>query len=265
VADAQVDLDGFVRREETFDGKSYPVYQGGTGPAVIVIHEIPGLHPGVVNFARHIVQAGFTVVMPSMFGTPGRTASGGYALEMVAHVCVSREFHMFALGQSSPIVTWLRALAARAHDECGGRGVGAIGMCFTGGFALGMAVDERMLAPVLSQPANPAAVGARRRTSIDISPADFDRVKQRAAAGACRVLGLRFTADRAVPEERFAMLRRELGDAFIAIEIDSSPGNPYGIPTSSHSVLTEHLVERPGHPTVEARARVLEFLRTQLT
>ncbi len=172
---------------------------------------------------------------------------------------------MFAFGQSSPIVTFLRALAARAHEECGGRGVGAIGMCFTGGFALSMAVDERMLAPVLSQPASPAAMGARRRTSIDISPADFDRVKQRAAAGACRVLGLRFTADRAVPEERFAMLRRELGDAFIAIEIDSSRGNPFGIPASSHSVLTEHLVEQPGHPTVEARDRVLEFLRTQLT
>jgi dienelactone hydrolase len=172
---------------------------------------------------------------------------------------------MFALGRSSPIVTWLRALAAQAHEECGGRGVGAIGMCFTGGFALGMAVDERMLAPVLSQPANPAAVGARRRTSIDITPADFARVKQRAVAGACQVLGLRFTADPAVPEERFAMLRRELGDAFIAIEIDSSPGNPHGIGKASHSVLTEHLVDRPGHPTVEARERVLDFLRAQLT
>ena len=265
VADAQVDFDGFVRREETFDGKTYPVYQGGAGPAVIVIHEIPGLHPGVVNFARHIVTAGFTAVMPSLFGTPGREASGGYAMASLARVCVSREFHMFALGQSSPIVMWLRALAAKAHEECGGRGVGAIGMCFAGGFALGMAVDDRMLAPVLSQPANPAPVGARRRSSIDISPADLDRVKQRAAAGACQVLGLRFTADPAVPEARFAMLRRELGDAFIAIEIDSSPGNPYGIAKGSHSVLTEHLVEQPGHPTVEARDRVLEFLRAQLT
>jgi dienelactone hydrolase len=265
VADAQVDFEGFTRRDETIEGQTYAVYQGGTGPAVIVIHEIPGLHPGVVDFARHVVAAGFTVVMPSLFGTPGRKASGGYAMESLARVCVSREFHMFALGQSSPIVTWLRALAAKAHEECGGRGVGAIGMCFTGGFALGMAVDDRMLAPVLSQPANPAPIGARRRTTLDISPADFDRVKQRAAAGACRVLGLRFSADAAVPEVRFAMLRRELGDAFIAIEIDSSPGNPYGIPKSSHSVLTEHLVEQPGHPTVEARERVLEFLRTQLT
>lgn len=265
MADTQVDFDGFTRREETFNGATYPVYRGGTGPAVIVVHEIPGLHPGVVDFARHIVAAGFTVVMPSLFGTPGREASGGYAMASLARVCVSREFHMFALGQSSPIVTWLRALAAKAHDECGGRGVGAIGMCFTGGFALGMAVDDRMLAPVLSQPANPAAIGARRRTSLDISPADFDRVKQRATAGACQVLGLRFTADPAVPEARFATLRRELGDAFIAIEIDSSPGNPYGIPKSSHSVLTEHLVEQPGHPTVEARGRVLDFLRTQLT
>src|SRR5258705_5288506 len=174
MADAQVDFDGFVRRSETFDGKTYPVYQGGAGPTVIVIDEMPGLHPGVVNFARHIVAAGFTAVMPSLFGTPGREASGGYVMGTLVRVCVSREFHMFALGQSSPIVTWLRALAAKAHQECGGRGVGAIGMCFTGGFALGMAVDERMLAPVLSQPASPAAVGARRRPSIDIRPPDLD-------------------------------------------------------------------------------------------
>ena len=259
-----VDFDGFTRRDETFDRKTYPVYRGGSGPAVVVIHEVPGLHPGVVDFARHVVDAGFTVFMPSLFGTPGRPVSGSYAMSMFARVCVSREFHVLALGKSSPIVSWLRALAAAAYAECGGRGVGAIGMCFTGGFALGMAVDDHLLAPVLSQPANPMPIGARRRSSIDISPADFDTVQARAADGACQVLGLRFTADRAVPKERFAMLRRELGDAFIAIEIDSSPGNPHGIPASSHSVLTEHLVDQPDHPTRQARDRMLEFLRARL-
>jgi dienelactone hydrolase len=264
MAETLVDFDGFTRRDETYDGRTYPVYRAGTGPAVIVIHEIPGLHPGMIEFARHVVDAGFTAILPSLFGTPGRPVTSGYSLQQVVGVCVSREFHMFALNKSSPVVTWLRELAAQAHADCGGPGVGAVGMCFAGGFALGMAVDDRMLAPVLSQPANPAAVGARRRASVDISPADFDRVKERAAAGACQMMGLRFTADRAVPEERFALLRRELGDAFIAVEIDSSPGNRYGIPASSHSVLTEHLVDQPDHPTKLARDRMLGFLRARL-
>jgi dienelactone hydrolase len=261
---ATAEFEGFTRRAETHAGFTHDVYRGGSGPAVVVIHEIPGLHDGVVDFARHVVDAGFTVVMPSLFGTAGREPSGGYIVGSLLRICVSREFHMFALGKSSPTVAFLRGLAASAHEECGGRGVGAIGMCFAGGFALGMAADDRMLAPVLSQPANPAPVGARRRASIDVSPADFDRVKKRADAGACQVLGLRFTGDAAVPDERFAMLRRELGDAFIAFEIDSSPGNRYGIPKNAHAVLTENLVDEPGHPTVEARERVLQFLRDRL-
>jgi dienelactone hydrolase len=262
---ATVEFDGFTRRTETYAGFTHDVYWGGHGPAVVVIHEIPGLYQAVVDFARRVVDAGFTVVMPSLFGTPGREPSGGYMGGSVLGICVSREFHMFALGRTSPAVAFLRGLAAAAHAECGGRGVGAVGMCFTGGFALGMAVDDRMLAPVLSQPANPAPVGSRRRTSLDISPADFDVVKRRARDGNCQVLGLRFSEDPAVPAERFEMLRRELGDAFIAVEIDSSPGNAHGIHKNSHSVLAGHLVEQPGHPTVEARDRVLDFLRDRLT
>jgi dienelactone hydrolase len=262
---ARVEFDGFTRSSETYAGFTHDVYRAGTGPAVIVIHELPGLYPGVVNFARRVVRAGFTVVMPSLFGTAGRDVTGGYLVGSMFRVCVSREFHMFALGRTSPVVAYLRALAAAAHAECGGRGVGAIGMCFTGGFALAMAVDDRMLAPVLSQPACPAPVSARRRASLDIAPADFDIVKRRAATGSCQVMGLRFTGDAAAPDQRFAMLRNELGEAFIAIEINSSPGNPYGIAKDSHSVLVGHVVERPGHPTVEARDRVLRFLRERLS
>jgi len=88
-------------------------------------------------------------------------------------------------------------------------------------------------------------------------------VKERAAQGAC-LLGLRFTHDTAVPKARFDALRRELGDAFIAVEIDSSPANPHGIPRTAHSVLTQHLVDEPGHPTREALDRVLAFFAERL-
>jgi dienelactone hydrolase len=171
-------------------------------------------------------------------------------------VCVSREFTTFARGRTSPVVGWLRALGARAHEECGGPGIGAVGMCFTGGFALGMMVDERMLAPVLSQPSLPAPLGAAARSALDLAADDLAAVKRRAADGVC-VLGLRFTGDGASPPERFETLRRELGDAFIGVEIDSSKGNPFGNPANAHSVLTTHLIDEPGHPTREALDQVL--------
>ncbi len=257
------ELAGFTQTSFTHDGISRLVYAGGTGPAVVVIHEVPGLHPGVVEFAQRVVDAGFSVRMPSLFGTPGREVSVGYTMRALVEACVAREFTAFALDRTSPVIGWLRRLAAEAHAECGGPGVGAVGMCFTGGFALGMMVDDTMLAPVLSQPSLPFGVTRSRRRAVGVSDADLARVKERAAAGAC-LMGLRFTHDAAVPEARFDTLRRELGDAFIAVEIDSSKGNPHGIPRSAHSVLTQHLVDEPGHPTREALDRVLAFFADRL-
>jgi dienelactone hydrolase len=256
-------LSAFTPSTFTHDGRSHDVYRAGSGPAVIVIHELPGLHPGVIAFAERVIAAGFTAYLPSLFGTPGRPVSNGYLLMSGLRTCVSSEFTLLALGRTSPVVAWLRALAAHAHQASGGPGVGAVGMCFTGGFALGMMVDDRMLAPVLSQPGLPAGIGARRRAAIDVSDADLMRIKERARGGAC-VMGLRFTEDHWVRDERFAALRRELGDAFIAVEIDSSPGNAYGISPQAHSVLTLDLVDEPGHPTRAALDRVLEFFRERL-
>jgi dienelactone hydrolase len=177
-------------------------------------------------------------------------------------VCVSREFTLLA-DRTNPVITWLRALAAQAHAECGGPGVGAIGMCFSGGFALAMAVQPDVLAPVLSQPGLPLPLTPGKRAALGLDPADLASVRARTADGLC-VLGLRFSADRGSPPERFGTLRQELGDAFEAIEIDSSPGNPYGIPRRAHSVLTEFLVDTPGHPTRAALDRVMAFLAERL-
>jgi len=256
-------LDGFDETAFTHDGTTRPVYAAGTGPAVIVIHEMPGLTPPVAAFGRRVVDAGFHVRMPSLFGEPGRPMSTGYVVQSLARGCVASEFATLALDRTSPAIGWLRALAADAHDACGGPGVGAVGMCFTGGFALGMMVDERMLAPVLSQPSLPFPVSPARRRAVGISDADLETVKARAAGGAC-VMGLRVTQDPAVPAERFDTLRRALGDRFIAVEIDSAAGNAHGIPRSAHSVLTEHFVDEPGHPTRDALDRVLAFFAEQL-
>jgi dienelactone hydrolase len=255
-------LAGFTPRSFRHDGTERAVYVAGSGPAVIVIHEMPGMHPGVIAFARRVIAAGFRTYLPNLFGTPGRPVSGGYMLTVGLRACVAREFTVFGTGRTSPIIGWLRALAARAHEECGGPGVGAVGMCFTGGFALGMMVDERMLAPVLSQPSLPFPIGKAQKAAVGVSRADLDTIKAR-TDGTC-LLGLRFTRDGFVPDERFAALRRELGDRFIAVEIDSSPDNPYGIPADAHSVLTAHFVDEPGHPTRDALDRVLGLFGSKL-
>ena len=255
-------LPGFEVTTFAYGGSEHEVYRAGTGPAVVVIHEIPGLHPGVIAFGQRLVDAGYTVYLPSLFGRPGAPATGGKMFRTLAAACVSREFTMLA-DRTSPVATWLRALAAQAHAECGGPGVGADGMCFTGGFALAMAVEPAVLAAVASQPGLPMPVNARHRAALGLDPADLASVKARTREGLC-VLGLRFTADIGSPAERFQTLRRELGDAFECIEIDSSPGNPHGIRKRAHAVLTIDLVDEPGHPTRAALDRVLAFLAERL-
>ncbi|MDX1691102.1 MAG: dienelactone hydrolase family protein [Acidimicrobiia bacterium] len=256
-------LDGFTTGTVTYDGQPKTVHRRGDGPGVVVVHEMPGITPSVAAFGRRVADRGFTVVMPSLFGTDGRAPSGAYLAATAIRACVSREFTCFATGRSSPAARWLRALAADLHDELGGPGVGAVGMCFTGGFALAMMVEDAVAAPVLSQPSLPLAVGRRRARSVGLSDDEILRVAARAEEG-CPVLGLRFTEDRAVPAARFEALREILGDAFVAVEIDSSPGNPWGIPRRAHSVLTEDLVDEPGHPTREALERVLGFFEERL-
>lgn len=256
-------FDGFERTATTYNGTTYDVFRGGAGPAVIVIHEIPGLHPGVVGFARRVVAAGFTVYMPSLVGEPGRPMTVPYSLRSIARACIAREFTTWATGATSPITVWLRALARDAHAACGGTGVGVVGMCLTGGFALAMMVDATVVAPVLSQPSLPFPLTRRHRRDLGISDRDLAAVKARVADGAC-VMGLRFTGDVLVPAARFQRLRDELGDGFIAIEIDSSRGNPHGITPVAHSVLTHHFVDEPGHPTREALDRVLGFFADRL-
>ncbi len=256
-------LDDFERSEFTAQGTTRTVYRTGSGPAVIVMSEIPGITPRVARFARMVAGIGCTAVLPHLFGDDGRDPSVPYALRSLTRACVSREFTVLALHRTSPVTTWLRTLARAEHERCGGPGVGAVGMCFTGGFALAMMVDDVVVAPVLSQPSLPFPIGRARRRAPGISDADVARVVDRVAAGAC-VLGLRFTGDRASPPERFAALRDLLGDGFVGVELDSSAGNPHGHRRGAHSVLTEDLDDRPGTPTRQALDQVLDLFRTRL-
>jgi dienelactone hydrolase len=253
-------VDGFREESFTHEGKTRRVYRRGSGPGVVIMHEIPGIHPGVVALANRVADAGFSVAMPLMFGTPGKPVSKGYMAEQMLRVCISREFRLLAAHQSSPITQWLRALCRSLHAELDGKGVGAIGMCLTGNFALALMVDDAMMAPVLCQPSLPLPFGNSRRAGLHVSEEDLAIAKSRKVP----LVGLRFSEDRACPRERFDHLRAEFGGLFEAIEIDSSPGNAYGIPRDAHSVLTLHFVDQDGHPTKRALDRVIAFLHERL-
>jgi dienelactone hydrolase len=269
---ADHDLTGFDRDEFTHGGLTRELLRKGSGPAVIVIAEMPGITPKVLEFAGRVAAVGCTAVLPRLFGEPGRdphpTARGvlpavGYIASSILRACVSREFTVWATGKTSPVVDWLRALATHEHQRCGGPGVGAVGMCFTGGYALAMATDDRLLVPVLAQPSMPLPITRAQRHSIDIAPEDLAVVKKRCADDGLQVIGLRFRGDRFVPESRFQFLRQELGDAFVAVELDNSAANPDAV-MGPHSVLTEHLVDEPGQPTRAALDRVLDLFRERL-
>ena len=240
-----------------------PVWRRGSGPAVIIIHEMPGLHPLVIRFADRVAAAGMTVFLPSLFGEPGRPVSGGYAIRaMLKAICISREFNVWATDKSSPIVDWLRALAAKAHAECGGKGVGAVGMCFTGNFALAMMTEPSVVAPVLSQPSMPLPAGSPRRgAGLGVSPAEIACAKRRFADEDLSMIGMRFYGDSFVPDARFDTLKREFGDRFEAIEINADQGR-LDPRMAAHLVITLHLRDDDlDGPTKKAEQRVIAFFK----
>jgi dienelactone hydrolase len=254
-------LSDFTRSPFTALGRTREIFRLGEGPCVLVLTEMPGITPSVAGFARKVAARGLSVAVPHLFGIDGAEPSNLLFARALAQVCVSREFALFATKRSSAITDWLTVLARREHERCGGPGVGVVGMCLTGGFALAMLDDPVVVAPVLSQPSLPGSLrrGSPRRSALGLSAAERDALVARAAAGQC-VLGLRFTGDQLAPPERFETLRALLGDRFIGVEIDSSPGNPWGYSERAHSVLTEDLGEEPGSPSTVALNQVLDFL-----
>ena len=253
-------LEDFDARELTLLGQTRRVYVSGKGPAVIVMAEIPGIYPHVSGFARRVREAGFTVWMPHLFGKDGRPITMGYAMGSMLRCCISREFRAFAANQSSPVIDWLRALAAHAHPLSGGRGVGAIGMCFTGNFALSMMLEPAMLAPVLSQPSLPIG----KRGGMHIAPAELAEVKARMEREDLTVLAYRFAGDSFCRAERFAAYEKALGDRFVGRVLPDSAANPDAIMKNPHSVVTAHLIDREGEPTRQALDEILGFFRQRL-
>ncbi len=253
-------LDDFEARELSLEGTTKRVFVAGQGPAVLVMTEMPGITPHVARFARFVRDAGFTVWMPQLFGDPGRPISTLYTAGSVLRACVSREFRALAANASSPVTRWLRALAAHAHPLCGGRGVGAIGMCFTGNFALSLMLEPAVRAPVLSQPSLP--IGSKG--GLHIAPDELAAVKERMVRDDLTVLAYRFAGDAFCRAERFAAYQAALGDRFVGRVLPDSAANPDSPMKNPHSVVTLHLIDRAGEPTRAALDEILGFFATRL-
>jgi dienelactone hydrolase len=259
-------LDDFQPRAITLDGVTKTVHVAGSGPAVIVMTEMPGISPQVARFARWVRDAGFTVYMPSLFGRDGAVPRAEEGVAVFRRACVSAEFRAFAADEASPVTQWLRALARLAHGECGGPGVGAIGMCFTGNFALSMMLDSSVLAPVLSQPTLPLEAPA----AIGIAKEDLAAVRERLEREDLTVLAYRFEGDKWCRAERFAAYAEALGERFVARVLPDSAAHreppPFfkDVVASPHSVVTAHLVDEAGQPTIAARDEILGFFAQRL-
>jgi dienelactone hydrolase len=259
-------LDDFDPRTITLDGVAKVVHVTGSGPAVIVMTEMPGISPHVARFSRWVRDAGFTVYMPSLFGRDGAVPNVEEGVAVFQRACVSAEFRALAANKSSPVTQWLRSLARLAHEQCGGPGVGAIGMCFTGNFALTMMLEPAMLAPVLAEPTLPLDDPA----GLEIAPEELAAVRQRLEREDLTVLAYRFQGDRFCRAERFAAYSEALGDRFLGRVLPDSAANPDTAPffkdvvASPHSVVTAHLIDEAGQPTIAARDEILSFFARRL-
>jgi len=259
-------LDDLTPRAIHLEDTTRVVHVAGRGPAVIVMAEMPGITPHLARFARWVRDAGFTVYMPSLFGRDGALPGVEESVAVFRRACVSAEFRALSSGQQSPVTRWLRALARLAHQECGGPGVGAIGMCFTGNFALGLMLEPALLAPVLCQPSLPL----EDPDATGIPDEELAQVRQRLEREDLSVLAFRFQGDKWCRAQRFAAFEKALGDRFVARVLPDSAANPEPpafykhVVATPHSVVTAHLIDEAGQPTLAARDEILRFFRKTL-
>ena len=84
----EADLTGWTVAPFSAAGYTHDVYRKGEGPGVVLIPEMPGIHPGVLGLGNHLVDNGFTVACPSLYGTPGAAGrAAGDGADHAARLC----------------------------------------------------------------------------------------------------------------------------------------------------------------------------------
>jgi dienelactone hydrolase len=229
---------------------SHDVYQRGEGPPVIIIQELPGIGPETLRLADEFVSRGFSVALPHLFGPLEKISIGG---NLVRVFCMRREFSLFAANRSSPIVDWLTALCRELKTKRQVRGVGVIGMCLTGNFALSLMADDSVLAAVGSQPSMPLfKAGALHMSQEQIDGARRG-IEQTAPAHAYR-----FDKDPVCNAAKFHAIDEAFNSGGVERVVTHT------LPGRGHSVLTLDFVDEQGHPTRQALDEILDYFSAQL-
>lgn len=234
------------------DGRtiSHDIYQRGSGAPIVLIQELPGIGVETLRLADEFVDAGFGVIMPHLFGPIGKVSMVG---NVVRVFCMRKEFHLFQANRSSPITDWLKALCRDVQTRSAAPGVGVIGMCLTGNFAISLMADDSVLAAVASQPAMPLA----KQGELHMSGEDIDAVKQGIDAKA-PMRAFRFEGDPMCTAAKFESIDAAFNsDGVNRVELHTLPGK-------QHSVLTLDFVDEAGHPTRNALDNILAYFRDQL-
>jgi dienelactone hydrolase len=232
------------------DPITHDVYERGEGPPIVLIQELPGIGPETLRLADRLVSAGYRVVLPHLFGPLGKKALLRNSIRVL---CMQREFRLFECNASSPIVEWLRALCRDVRNGTGARGVGVIGMCLTGNFALSLMADDSVLASVASQPALPLFTPC----ALHMSPEEVCGAKARLDREG-PMLALRFKGDLMCPAAKLRAIEKTFNDDGVKrVERIDVPG-------FRHSVLTVHFVDEDGHPTRRALESVLTYFAAKL-
>jgi len=250
-------IEEYQKTQFEAEGIFHDVYFNGSGPPVVLMHELPGVTVGCLRVSQQIIDEGFTVYLPLFFGQPERTQT---VRNLISTICIRREFNIFTSNGSSPIAAWLRDFCRKVSAENGRSGVGLIGMCFTGNVVLSVMLEPAVRATAICEPALPffhkAALGVPEQDLIAAQP----RAQQNP------ILAYRFSDDNKCPRERFDTLRNTFGSGIKTVEFPSQPGNPFRLPQSAHSVLTNEFpgYQDPNHPTQRALSEILANFKINL-
>lgn len=224
--------------EHIYKKSGHTVYFAGEGPPIIIIHELPGLTVESFHFAERLIRHGYSAYIPHLFGNINKKQT----ILNFTKLCISKEFKIFARNETSPIVDWLRSLSAELFSKHKGRGVGAIGMCITGSFAIPLLINSPVIAPVLSQPAAPIQsagnhLGFHKR-SFGISKIDLKLAKEKVINEKLEIKIYRFKHDNLSPIEKINSFKEYFGNDLI---------NYYELPTIKpcHSVFVHDFEEDP--------------------
>jgi dienelactone hydrolase len=228
---------------------THDVYERGEGSPVVLIQELPGIGPETLALADKLVGAGHRVVLPHLFGPLGKIST---ARNLARVICMRREFHIWTRNESIPVVDWLGALCRDVRERTGVKGVGVIGMCLTGNFAIALMADDSVLAAVAAEPSLPLAP----QTSLHMSETQVDGARRRLDAVG-PMLALRFEGDRLCTAAKFETINAAFNGGSERVRLVTLPG-------PGHAVLTRDFVDEEGHPTRQALQAVLDYFAEKL-